>query len=469
MNGERSAAKAHGRLAAALWVLAAGCAVDPIPQPLCQPGAQSACACLGGGSGVQLCDVTRVLGACMCADASVIDTPSVDASADVRDDREAVEASALDAADVPVAMDVPVAADIPTAMDVPVVADAPDPVDVPAPPDALVSPDVPAPPDMPVPPDVPVSPDVPVAPDAGVDAGGPSAPGSNARAGATPLTLGAAETTVTGTTVGATHDGPAVPCGCTSGPDIWYRFTLTQREVVYLDTAGSSLDTSLLITNAAGSAVPGQSASGNTNAGLCNDDGGCAAGAAGFTGTHNSRTAGVLDAGTWYVAVGGCGAGDFTLHVQHLPTGLGSVFYPNRLLGDGSVSSTLTGVSRTAGTCGGAASGEDVWWFATCGGTQQFFSLCASDGASFSRRNVDRNFDPALYIRSALTNTESFCNDDGGTMGGANCRGTGAGADSSNFGARLNNVTTARGLHALVVDERSGGSGMSYTLRQIIR
>ncbi len=298
---------------------------------------------------------------------------------------------------------------------------------------------------------------------------GACAPANDARAAARVIALGAAETTVTGTTTGATHDGPTVPCGCTSGADVWYRFTLAQQEVVYLDTAGSTLDTSLSITNEMGVPVAAQSGSGNTNLGLCNDDGGCGSSAAGFSSGLNSQTAGVLGAGTWYVVVGGCGTGTFTLRVQHLPSNLGSYFYTDRLRGDGSTSTVLVGTGRIAGTCGGTASGEDVRWFTTCGGTQQFFSLCASDGGTYTRRIGTTNYDPAIYIRSAVTNTESTCNDDGGTMGGSNCRGTGSGADTLSYGSRLNNVTTARGLHALVVDERIGGSGMTYTLRYIVR
>ncbi len=296
-----------------------------------------------------------------------------------------------------------------------------------------------------------------------------AATSNDSRAGASVITLGAAETTVTGTTAGATHDGPTVPCGCSTGADVWYRFTLAQAEVVYLDTAGSTLDTSIAITNATGVPVPAQVSSGNPNLGLCNDDGGCPASASGFTNVSNARTAGVLAAGTWYVVVGGCGTGAFTLHVQRLPMNLGSYFYGERLQGDGSASSVLAGTSRIAGTCGGTASGEDVRWFVTCGSTQQFFSLCASDGGTFVRRSGTTSFDPSMYLRSAITSMEAFCNDDGASMGGSNCRGTGVGADTNNYGSRLNNVMTARGLHALFIDERLGGSGMNYTLRYIVR
>ena len=300
-------------------------------------------------------------------------------------------------------------------------------------------------------------------------AAGACHPANDARASAVTLTLGAAETTVTGTTAGATHDGPTVPCGCTSGADVWYRFTLAAEEVVYLDTAGSTLDTSLSVSDASGAAVPAQTGSANTNVGLCNDDGGCAAGTGGFTSALNSRTAGVLAAGTYYVAVGGCGTGAFTLHVQHVPTAVGSFFYRAQLQGDSTASTILVGASRIAGTCGGTASGEDVRWFTTCGGAQQFFSLCQSDGGTYLRHSGSTSYDPSMYLRAGLTGAEIACNDDGTSMGGTNCQGTGTGADTANYGSRLNNVTAPRGLHALVVDERTGGSGMTYTLRYIVR
>jgi hypothetical protein len=279
-------------------------------------------------------------------------------------------------------------------------------------------------------------------------------PANNDRASATALTLGTSETTVTGSTANATHDGPT-PCDCTGGGNVWYRFTLTQPEVVYVDTAGSNYDTSVFITDMAGTAV----------ANSCNDDAGCTTG--GFTSIRQSRAAVLLNAGTYYIAVGGCGSGNFTLHVQHLPRTVGSFFYDTQFTGTGTTSTTLVGTSANTSMCGGTASGEDVRWFVTCGGQQEFFSLCMSDGGSFTRRIGTRNYDPAMYIRSAQTGAEVVCNDDGGTMGGTNCQGTGG--DTAQYGSRLNNVVVPRGLNALFVDERVGGSGMQYTLRYTVR
>jgi hypothetical protein len=299
---------------------------------------------------------------------------------------------------------------------------------------------------------------------------GTCAPVNDDRTSATAITLGAAEVVVMGSTVGASHDGPS-PCVCTSGANVWYTFTLARRSVVYFDTAGSGFDTSLFITDSAGTAVPGQTSAGFPTEGLCNDDAHCSAG--GFTSIRESRTAGVLAAGTYYVAVGGCATGAFTLRGQRIPDDVGYYFYSSRLQGDGMTSTVLIGTSVTTGTCGGTASGEDVRWFLTCG-EPQLFSLCASDGGSFQRREgTSTFFDPSMYVRSGQSGAEVACNDDGGAMGGTNCVGTAPApampGDTAAYGSRLNDVGVPRGIAVVIVDERSGGSGMDYTLRHIVR
>ncbi len=283
-----------------------------------------------------------------------------------------------------------------------------------------------------------------------------------------PISLTTAELVVAGTTTGATHDGPTVTCGCTSGGNVWYTFTLTRREAVYFDTTGSSYDTSLFLTDSTGVALQGRAAAGSPGDGFCNDDSGCGI-AGNFTSGLQSRTSGLLQAGTYYLAVGGCGAGNFSLHAQHLPSSLGSFFYDTPLTGMSMTSTSLVGTSASSGACGGTASGEDVRWFMTCGGQMEFFSLCQSDGGTFLRHSGTTNFDPSMYIRSGQTGLEVVCNDDGGSMGGTNCVGTGTGADTAAYGSRLNNVVVPRGINAVLVDERIGGSGMSYTLVYTVR
>lgn len=112
-------------------------------------------------------------------------------------------------------------------------------------------------------------------------------------------------------------------------------------------------------------------------------------------------------------------------------------------------------------------SGEDVRWFVTCGGQAEFFSLCSSDGGGFTRQSGSATFDPVLYMRSAQSGAETACNDDGGTVGGTACAGTGG--DAAQYGSRFNNVVAPRGLNTVFVDERTQASGMNYTLRYTVR
>jgi hypothetical protein len=266
-------------------------------------------------------------------------------------------------------------------------------------------------------------------------------------------------------------------CGCTDGGDVWFSFTLARAEIVYFDTAGTAFDSSLILTDAMGAPLPGQAASGNDRLGLCNDDAFCPA--VDGWGIRDAQTQAVLSAGTYHVVVGGCGAGLFTLHFQHLPTNVGAYFYATRLQGMGTTDRTsIVAMNVLAGSCGGATSGEDVRWFITCGGAMrpQFFSLCQSDGGSYVRRDGMTYFDPGIYIRSAQTGAEVACNDDGGSMGGTMCAGTVMGTgptfgDTSPYGSRLNMVTVPRGLNIIVVDERARAAGstaapfMTYTMR----
>jgi hypothetical protein len=180
-----------------------------------------------------------------------------------------------------------------------------------------------------------------------------------------------------------------------------------------------------------------------------------------------------LDPGTYYISVGGCGSGNFTLHVQRLLSSFGSFVYTSLpLTGSGTTSETpLIGTSRRVPmTCTSnlGPSGEDVRYFVTCGGQPQFFSLCQSDGGSFTRRIGTTDYDPIMYLFSAQTGAEYACNDDGTTMGGTNCAGTGG--DTANFGSRLNNIVAPRGLNAVIIDERrSMSSGMRYRLNYVVR
>ncbi len=287
---------------------------------------------------------------------------------------------------------------------------------------------------------------------------GACVPLNDDRTSATALTLTAGELTVNGTTAGATFDGSTVcfPTSSTS-PNVWYRFTLTQREIVYADTAGSSYDTRLYFAYDTGTVMSA----------TCNDDAACSTG--GFTSTTQSRIATDLWPGTYYVVVSGFGPssrGAFTLHLQHIPVGYGSFFYSTALTGSGdapgaSTTTRLVGTSARTPTCGGGLgpSGEDMRWFMTCGGTTaSLFSVCPGDGGTWVRQSGSTQYDPVMYVYSGQTGTQVQCNDDGT---GFMCAGTGG--DTSNFGSRIS-APMPRGLNAVVVDERNNTSGLSYRL-----
>jgi len=278
--------------------------------------------------------------------------------------------------------------------------------------------------------------------------GGTCRPSNDLRANAIPITFAAAEVTLTGTTTDALTDGPGATCGCTSGVDVWYTFTLTTTDIVYFDTlATSTFDSALYLTNSTGATI--------TTAGACDDDSGC-------TGLFNkAQIAASLSAGTYYVVVSGCGAGAFTLHAQRIANSVSSFIYGTAITGSATSSTVLVGTSEHTPMCTAGPSGEDLYWFVTCGGAQSA-SLCASDGGSWRRMSGTTGpFDPVLTLFSASTGADIACNDDGGT----GC----AGADSTlTFGSRLSAVAAPRGLNAFIVDERNQTAGLTYTIRYTV-
>ncbi len=266
----------------------------------------------------------------------------------------------------------------------------------------------------------------------------------------TSFALAAGERLLRGTTDGASFDGPA---GCASGPNVWYRFTLSQPEVVYLDTAGSAYDTAIYLVDARGAVVSG----------ACNDDAAC--NTREFT-MKQSRLAAVLDAGSYSLAVSGPHAtdrGEFTLHAQHVAASFGRYFQREPVAASGAVSRTLPGASALSPRCVPSVSGEDVYWFVTCGApAPSLFSLCRADGGSFVRASGATTYDPVMYVYDGLAGSITRCANDAD-----GCAGTGG--DTGSYGPRIE-AALPRGLHAVVVDEglRPGG-GMRYTLRHVIQ
>jgi hypothetical protein len=207
-----------------------------------------------------------------------------------------------------------------------------------------------------------------------------AAPSNDECAGATPVTLLAGTTTVTGSTATFTHS-TANTCG--AGADVYYRFTLTQREIVYLDTFGSTYDTEVGFVTTCGGAVTG-----------CNDDS-CS--------VLQSQTTATLDPGTYNIVVGGfSGSGSYTLHIQHLPVPTGAATGTVNM-GMSTIAGDNTGAPTFNLGCGAAGATRYYTWL-TCpaapAGT--FTATTCSGGAAFDTVLAERNGDTGTVA----------CNDD---------------------------------------------------------
>ncbi len=252
-------------------------------------------------------------------------------------------------------------------------------------------------------------------------------PPSNDTCGAAAvLSLAAGSQTIALTTTGANNE-LASPCGF-AGADVWYRFTLTQRELVYADTIGTGYDTVLYFASGCSTALSGSPTAGTA---LCNDDMsavGCT------TGGLQSQVVGLFGPGTYYLVVAGYGSqsGPATLHFQHLAVG-GAV---NTLAaGTTTVSGATSGsAGEYAPSCGFSTGPEAMWWWKTCPDHA---------GGSFTATTCSRaSFDTILELRNAV-GTGNACNDDS------------CGLQSTVTGS----VPAGAGLHVLGLDGYNGASG----------
>jgi hypothetical protein len=261
-------------------------------------------------------------------------------------------------------------------------------------------------------------------------------PANDTIAGATPINLSTPSTTFRADTTNATNNVPT-PClgaGSNNGRDVFFRFTLTRREFVYADTAGSSYDTVLFLTNAMGVPITTQT-SGDQ---VCNDDSGTCLGGSGLF----SRVYTVLNPGDYLLAVSGFGTsvGTATIQFEHVPVGSGTL----SPLAAGM--STLSGVTNastpgtvTSATCGGAGP-ENTYWWVTCPGTGTSMPFTAETCGTAS-------FDTVLYLNTGSGFTA--CND-----------------DACGVQSRLSaSYSLATRLHAFYVDGFASNSAGTYTVR----
>jgi hypothetical protein len=214
------------------------------------------------------------------------------------------------------------------------------------------------------------------------------------------------QTIVTGLDVRAANNNTAGSCGCTSGQDVFYQFTIAagQSEIIYADTLGSNFDTSLFVQTAAGVNITAPNLPANGVA--CNDDGGLAGCGTGLQSQIMLR----LDAGTYRLVISGCGTGTANLRFQHAPVG-------------GDVSATglrflNAGASTPGGTVAAAPAGR-VNLGCNAGGQEHTFYWyrCASAtmAGNFTASTCGRaTWDTSIvqYSPSRTAPGPMVCNDD---------------------------------------------------------
>jgi hypothetical protein len=217
--------------------------------------------------------------------------------------------------------------------------------------------------------------------DAGVDAsvdasqnpidgggGGPLPAANDLCANATTISLANMHAQLTANPV-AGHAELTAPCGTAGQPDVFFKFELSRRELVYADTFGASGNTTLYFASSCSTARTAPTTAG---------DAVCSTAACG---TGQSQVVALLDPGTHYLVMSGQAAAD--IHFQHVEVGNGTV------AGLAQGTNTVTGTTSASGfgtlyACDGGGAENSYWW-RTCpndaGGTFQG-STCGS-GTTF--------------------------------------------------------------------------------------
>jgi hypothetical protein len=266
-------------------------------------------------------------------------------------------------------------------------------------------------------------------PDAGAGGapGGPAPPNDTCQT-AQAIVLDRARLEVRATTRDANHDLD-LSCGA-GGRDVFYSFVLTERSLVYADSFGSSFDTIVAFT----SACPGAGSDGGAPTGpepACAND---------ACGTAQSQAVALLPPGKHYLVVSGAAgqAGDFTIHLEHAPSGGGTV----GALGPGTASASgATSGGGQIALCEAGGPENSYWWTSCPGFTGGPFmaSTCSSTA-----------YDTMLSLQIPRTGA-LVCNDDACNL----------------QAAMTTNLPPGAGLHVLAVDGFTTRQQGTYTLNTV--
>lgn len=242
-------------------------------------------------------------------------------------------------------------------------------------------------------------------------------------ANATAISMATMHAQLDATMTGA-HAELTAPCGTAGAPDVFFKFTLSRRELVYADTFGATGSTALFFASSCSTA---RTASTTTGDALCSSSA-CA--------TAQSQVVAMLEPGEHYLVLAGQSAA--TIHFQHVEVGAGTV----QPLAQGS--SAPTGTTSGSGTlyaCDGGGAENSYWW-----------RTCPSDaGGSFQASTcTGSSFDTLLSLQ--MPGSEAvLCNDDV----------DGCGQFQSQMAA---NIPAGAGLFVISVDGSSQAKSGSYTL-----
>ncbi|MBL8678533.1 MAG: hypothetical protein JNK05_05185 [Myxococcales bacterium] len=234
-------------------------------------------------------------------------------------------------------------------------------------------------------------------------------PANDLPAMATVINMAVPQTIITGIDTRAATNNTAGSCGCTSGNDVFFNFTIPagRSEIIYADTLGSSYDTSLFVQTLAGTNITASNLPANGVA--CNDDGGLAGCGTGLQSQIMLR----LDAGTYRLVLSGCGVGTANLRFQHAPVGGDVSATGLRFLAAGASTPGGTLTTLPAGRVNlgcNAAGPEHTFYWHTC---------AAATGGTFTASTCGRaTWDTSIEQHSPGRPTATVCNDDvGGTCG----------------------------------------------------
>jgi hypothetical protein len=246
--------------------------------------------------------------------------------------------------------------------------------------------------------------------------------GNDLCANATAISLATMHAQLDASMTGAQAELTA-PCGTAGAPDVFYKFTLVRRELVYADTFGATGNTALYFASSCDTARTGSTTNG---------DAVCSTGACG---TGQSQVVALLDPGTHYLVLAGAAA---TIHFQHVEVGSGTV---EQLAQGSSTPSGTTGGFGALYACDGGGAENSYWW-----------RTCPSDagGAFQASTCTGTDFDTILSLQMPGSELV-MCDDDTDGCG--------------QFQSRVTaNVPAGAGLFVISVDGFSQSKHGNYTL-----